>query len=273
VVAPGALLRVAYAFQNPRVAAVTPGIHVKKPGTLLQHLQKTEYRLGIFMRNAFAGLGSIFITPGPFSIFRTAKVRELGGWRHAHSTEDLEMGLRMQEHGLVILNDPQASVYTSSPRTLKALIRQRVRWTYGFLRNAIDYKHMVGNPRYGNLGLFVLPTAIISIATALFFFGLMIWEAIRLIVNTAERIAIAGFPSIPSGIDLFYVNTSISWLFVYFAIGLILVLISIGSYLSTGSRRLPVGTPLFLVLYGFIVPLWLATAVTRAVFKTGVRWR
>ena len=76
-----ALERIVSGFENPRVAAVTPGIHVDAPRTLIQHLQYVEYRLSVFNRYAFAGLGSIFITPGPFSIFRASAIRDIGGWR------------------------------------------------------------------------------------------------------------------------------------------------------------------------------------------------
>ena len=99
VVACDALLRVVPVFENKRVSAVTPGIHVKETGNMLQHMQKVEYHLSIFNRFMLAALGSAFITPGPFSTFRTSVVRELGGWRYGHSTEDMEMALRMQSHG------------------------------------------------------------------------------------------------------------------------------------------------------------------------------
>jgi hypothetical protein len=73
--------------------------------------------------------------------------------------------------------------------------------------------------------------------------------------------------------DLFYVNTSAMWFLIFAAVLLILVLISAGSFIGTGKRTLPAGTPLFILFYSFLVPLWLGTAVVRAVFKTGVRWR
>lgn len=169
VVAPEALLKIVPVFENAEVAAVTPGIHVRNPETMLQHMQNVEYHLSVFNRFVLAAIGSAFITPGPFSFFRASVVRELGGWRYAHSTEDMEMALRMQMAGHLIANAPKAVVHTSTPRTLAALFRQRVRWTYGWLRNAIDYRFMIGNKQYGNLGLIVLPSALISIAAGIFF--------------------------------------------------------------------------------------------------------
>lgn len=271
-VASDALSRIVSVFENKKIAAVTPGIHVKKPENMLQIMQHVEYRLSVFNRFVFAALGSVFITPGPFSFFRAHVVRELGGWNYGHATEDMEMALRIQKAGHLIANAPAASVYTVTPRTLPALFRQRVRWTYGFLRNLIDYGYMFGNRRYGNLGLFILPTALISIAAGIFFFVRIVWYGSQAILDMFERFQVVGISMHPS-FDPFYINTSVMLFLVYVSIGLILTLICIGSYIGTGSKLPPAGTPLFLLFYSFLVPLWLSTAVVRAIFKTGVQWR
>ena len=268
-----ALSRVVPVFDNTRIGAVTPGIHVRDPQTMLQHMQHVEYRLSIFNRFILAALGSAFITPGPFSIFRASVVRELGGWRHGHSTEDMEMALRIQQEGHLIANAPNAVVYTSTPRTLKALFRQRVRWTYGFLKNAADYWHMFGSHRYGNLGVIVLPTALISIGTGIFFFFRMLFFTIQDVLTVYGHYQIAGMVAPHPTFQLFFVNTSAIWFLVMMSLILILALISAGSLIGTGSRKLPLSTPLFMLFYCFLVPLWLSAAVVRAGVGKGVRWR
>ena len=172
---------------------------------MLQYMQDAEYRLSVFNRFTLAALGSAFITPGPFSIFRAKVVREQGGWRHGHSTEDLEMALRMQNAGYLIGNAPGAVVYTGTPRTIRALFRQRVRWTYGFLRNAIDYRHMFGNGAYGNLGIIVLPLALGSIGIAIYFFARILYYAILALMHLITRFEVLGFSFHPS-FSFFYIN-------------------------------------------------------------------
>lgn len=271
-VAPDALLKIIPVFSDARVAAVTPGIHVREPETILQHMQHVEYRLSIFNRFILAVIGSVFITPGPFSFFRTGVIRELGGWRFAHSTEDMEMALRMQGAGHLIANAPGALVHTSTPRTIRALFHQRVRWTYGWLRNAVDYRHMLGNGKYGNLGLIVLPSALISIAAGIYFFARITTNTAISIRESMLRVEYSGlYPH--ASLDWYFVNTSMLLFLVLVSVGLIVVLISAGSYIGTGSRKLPLSTPLFLLFYSFLAPLWLGTAVIRAIFKTGVSWR
>jgi cellulose synthase/poly-beta-1,6-N-acetylglucosamine synthase-like glycosyltransferase len=271
-VAPGTLRHIAQVFVDENVAAVTPGIHVREPKTLLQHMQHVEYRLAIFNRFIFAALGSAFITPGPFSIFRTSIVRDIGGWQFGHSTEDMELALRMQSKGYQIANAPGAAVYTATPLTIPRLFHQRVRWTYGFLRNAADYRYMLGNRAYGNLGVIVLPAALISIGTGIYFFLRAIIELLFSLYGSLVHFQFAGSLPQPE-LSLFYVNTSSIWFLIYAAVALIIALISIGSFIGTGRRLPPAATPLFLLLYGFLVPVWLGTALVRAVCNTGVRWR
>ncbi len=272
-VAPNALLALLPVFKNHAVAAVTPGIHVRDPQTILQHMQHVEYRLSIFNRFVFAWLGSVFIAPGPFSFFRTSVVRELGGWRHGHSTEDMEMALRMQNAGHLIANAPNAVVHTSTPATLRGLFHQRVRWTYGWLRNAMDYRFMLGNKRFGNLGLIILPSALISIAAGIYFFARIIWFLLQDFMHYIIRFQATGAIISEPSFDPFYINTSAFLFLVIASVVMILILISAGSFIGTGSRRPPAATPLFLIFYSFLAPLWLCTAVVRATFKTGVRWR
>ena len=272
-VEPDALMALVPMFANAAVAAVTPGMHAQEPRTIFQHIQKVEYRLGLFNRFVFAALGSLFITPGPFSFFRASVVRELGSWRHGHSTEDMEMALRIQEAGYLIANAPNAIVHTATPTTLRDLFHQRVRWTYGWLRNAIDYRHMIGNTRYGNLGLVILPSALISIATGIYFFTRFLWYTLQEIIQQITRIGATGVLAPHYTLDPFYINTSAFWFLMWTSVVMIIILICAGSFIGTNSRRPPIATPLFLLFYSFLAPLWLCTAVVRAIFRTGVRWR
>ncbi|MDP2648671.1 MAG: hypothetical protein Q8P19_02105, partial [bacterium] len=77
----------------------------------------------------------------------------------------------------------------------------------------------------------------------------------------------------PPHFDPFYIDTSAMWLIVWVSVLLIIVFVTVGSFIGTGSRRPPIGTPLFILFYGFLVPLWVSVALVRATFNTGVRWK
>ncbi len=273
VVAPGALRHIVRAFQNEKVGAVTPAIHIKKPVNLLQHMQEAEYRLGLFVRFTLASMGSMYITPGPFSFFRTAVVQSLGGWRHGYSTEDLEMAMRLQSHGYLIGNAPGAKVYTGTPRSIRALFRQRVRWSYGFLRNGVDYSHMFGNRKYGNLGIIILPMAVLSIGIAVYFYAHFWYAVAESLWHEVLRLEIIGFVFHTPSFDAFYLDTSALWFIIIASVAIVIALVSVGTFIGTGHRRPPVGTALFVLFYSMIAPLWLGTAFVRALLRTGVRWR
>ena len=207
-------------------------------------------------------------------MFRRSAVVKAGGWTHGWGTEDLEMTLKLREQGVKIVNDPAVTVYTTTPSTLFALYKQRVRWTYGFLMNMLDYKHMIGNPKYGALGMVVLPGAIISV------FGVCYLTTVSLIIffshayKTYERISVAGF-HFNLGIgtfDIFYINTSTIMILAYMLAGITITLMTVGKRLG-GQKAFGWDIPLYMVTYGFIAPVWLIGAVVHATFGKQARWR
>src|SRR5690606_32803175 len=127
-------------FADSEVMATIPSMVIADPDSLLRKAQKAEYDVGIFARKAFDQLNAIYITPGPFSVFRKYVFDTLGPYQEAHHTEDAEIALRMQKHGYKIAYSENSVVYTVGPKKLKSLLKQRVRWTYGFIRNMFDYR-------------------------------------------------------------------------------------------------------------------------------------
>ncbi len=270
---PDALRRIVPYFADPTVMAVTPAITIHEPKTALQFVQKAEYMLSVFIRRAFSFLGSIFITPGPFSIFRAQIFREVGGFRDAHHTEDLELGLRIQEKRYRIENAHNAYVYTVGPSTLGALIRQRVRWTYGFLKNAVDYRRMFMNPRYGTLGTVVLPVVALSVFTGLYFAGLLITRIASTVAEKVNQVHLAGLSASAPAVDWFFLNTGSYMFIIATLILLTILLIMIGKNLAEETRMWSRDLPLYVLLYGFIAPLWLARAVMNAAFSRKESWK
>ena len=272
-VEPDALARIVEHFvSDPEVAAVTPSIKVHGAHNVLQVMQKAEYGLAIFVRNAFSLLGSLFITPGPFSFFRHSVINEVGPWQHGHSTEDLEMCLRLQKNHKIVTNEPGAIVYTKTPRTFRQLFKQRVRWTYGFLKNAVDYHYMFFNPRYGTLGMLVLPMSIMSFFAAIILFSTLIWNTLVMITWQIVRFQTVGLSTPTAQFDLFFIHTGVIVTVTLALIILTLVLMGIGKKLAQDSF-FSFDMPIYLAVYGFITPLWLTTAVYKAVSNTSVRWR
>ncbi len=267
-----ALLQLMAHFEDEDVAAVTPSIKIHNARGLLQIIQKAEYGLAVFIRNVFALMDSLFITPGPFSFFRRSIIDEVGPWRHAHSTEDLEMCMRLQKHHKKVTNEPNAIVYTTAPESFGALIKQRVRWTYGFIKNAIDYYYMFFNPRYGTLGVLVLPISIISLFSAVFLFSVLIWNTLVLVAKEIVYFQTVGLTAPSLQFDIFFINTNVILTVTVMLVLLTLVLISLGKRLSRDALA-SVDMPIYILFYGFLAPVWLTTALYKAATNSGVRWR
>ncbi|MEM5855756.1 MAG: glycosyltransferase family 2 protein, partial [Candidatus Aenigmatarchaeota archaeon] len=71
--------------------------------------------------------------------------------------EDTEIAFRIIDKGYRIENSINAYVYTEAPSNFKGLYKQRIRWYRGYIQNVVKYSKMVFNPKYGNLGFFLLP--------------------------------------------------------------------------------------------------------------------
>ena len=218
-------------------------------------------------------IGALYVTQGPFSIFRTKVFRELGGYSQGHQTEDLEMALRLQKNRYKIVNSHGAHVYTVAPVGLVALYKQRVRWTYGFLNNAIDYREMFFNKKYGHIGIFILPIATSSIFSTLYIAGRAIWSNLSRALDALTRFKTVGFDWQFPSFDWFFINTGVVSFLVFSAVILTFVILYLSIRLADGQFKLTRGVFYYLMLYIFIVPLWLAKALFNTIFKRQINWR
>ena len=148
--------------EEKKVGAVCPLMKVRRPESVLQKVQWCEYIINMFYRFLNAKINCIHVTPGPFSIYRTDVIRNLGGYDEKTITEDLEIAVRLQKHNYKILHTFDAIVETIAPNTWKKLFRQRVRWYKGSVDNIIHYRQLMFNKKYGDFGMVRMPTIILS---------------------------------------------------------------------------------------------------------------
>ena len=272
-VAPGTLLKMLPYFLQDKVVAVTPAMKDHDPKTLLQKIQNAEYNIGILLKKIMGKLDAIHVTPGPFSLFKKSVFKEIGYFRHAHNTEDMEIAFRIQNHHYRIANCPQGFVYTITPPTFRKLYKQRVRWTYGFLKNAIDYKHMFFNKKYGNIGTLTLPFAIISVITAFLIIGNSLYHFSSYVVENIQRYMVAGVTFDWFSFDVFFLNTSSIALLTFIMLCSSFSIILLAWRMAEGKTKITRDIVYFITLYGFIAPLWLAKASWNTIASKAVSWR
>lgn len=276
-VAPDALLEMIPTFSDPRVAASTPAMSVFEPKNWLERMQNAEYILGIAFRHTLSAVNGIYVTPGPFSLYRRSVLEELGGFRHAHQAEDMEMALRIQRAGYHIENSPRSRVYTKVPHTVPKLVKQRTRWTTGFLRNVLhDYRDLIGNPKHGILGMVILPLGFVAVIGGVSLFLLSILVTIKGLFHAYQ---------LSTSVPLSYALTphfSMDWIYAPFTFvtlmsvivaSISIMFVFIGRGVSKTSTSLFYGIFGYTFLYGFIAPLWLMRSLFD--FLTGHKraWR
>jgi biofilm PGA synthesis N-glycosyltransferase PgaC len=271
-----ALVEAVKAFEeDPSAYAITPAMKVHHPRRLLELMQSVEYTFGIFYKKMFDNLSAINVLPGPFSIYKRAVFDIIGPFRHAHNTEDMEIAFRMHSHGLKIVNAHNAVVYTKVPATVRALVKQRTRWSQGFLQNTRDYAHMVCNPRYGNFGMLVLPFGLAAFAAGLYTAG---YALCRTLVAVAGRISEMTATGVPlhapsvSHLSWFYVDTTMLTFLIMATLSMTLVAVLLGNRIARG-RLSPLSFVAYFALFGFIAPVWLARAAWGALLAQESAWR
>ncbi len=272
-----ALKRIMKYFEDPETMAVTPALKVHKSDNIVELIQNMEYKLGIFIRKVFSLLDALQVTPGPFSIFRKKVFDELGPYKHAYNTEDLEYALRMQSNHYRIENAHNAFVYTVAPATLKGLYKQRVRWTTGFLKNAVDYRFMFLRKKYGNFGILIFPLAFVTVFSALFFVGRIV---LTLFSYTIEKISLLSSVNFDFGFALsglnfgwFFMNTGAIWILSIFVLIMTAVFVGAGKKMADGKFKLSRDFFYYLFLYGLIAPFWLMKSIYNLLLAKKASWR
>ncbi|UUU24643.1 glycosyltransferase family 2 protein [Streptomyces sp. DSM 40750] len=134
------------------------------PRDLLGRVQTVEYlRAFLLGRAGWSKLGGLLIIAGAFGLFRKDAVVAAGGMDPDCIGEDAELVIRLHRHmreqgrdyRVVFVTEPIS--WSEAPSKLKILARQRQRWHRGLTEILLKHRRMIGNPRYGRIGLLALP--------------------------------------------------------------------------------------------------------------------
>jgi cellulose synthase/poly-beta-1,6-N-acetylglucosamine synthase-like glycosyltransferase len=271
-----ALVRIMSYFENDEeTMAVAPSIIVNNPKGIIQKAQNAEYHMSVYIKKMLGLIGAIHVTPGPLTIFKKKVFEDLGPYRSAHNTEDMEIAYRMQRNHYKIEQCNDAYVYTNTPPTVKKLFKQRLRWIYGFLNNTLDYKDVLFRKKYGNFSVFTVPAGIISIFAASYLFGRSVYYIVDFISTKITKWNTVGF-SLEGGtsFDPFFITTN-SFIFVtIFLYSLIIFSILLGHRMTKGRWGVSINMIYFLTVFSIVAPFWLLKAVYNTFISRSVpSWR
>ncbi len=152
---------------RPLNGAVMDGgriVELRMPARWIERIQILEYARAFFLgRAGWSWMGALLVISGAFGLFRRDAVMDVGGYSTATVGEDMELVMRMHKHarrtGLPhrVVFTPDPICWTEVPSDLGTLRRQRNRWHRGLWTNLWMHRGMLGNPRYGRLGLLAMP--------------------------------------------------------------------------------------------------------------------
>ena len=164
-------MRAAFAASSKLVAAagiLVPVCSKTVSGRLFQWFQTYEYMRNFIARFAWMRADSLLLVSGAFASFRRDALIAVGGFDPQCLVEDYELIHRLRRHsvdhglGWDVSVVGNAHARTDAPGTLGSFLRQRRRWFAGFLQTQYWNRDMTGNPRYGVLGMLMLPVKAID---------------------------------------------------------------------------------------------------------------
>jgi cellulose synthase/poly-beta-1,6-N-acetylglucosamine synthase-like glycosyltransferase len=238
------------------------------PSNLLARFQVIEYlRAFLACRVAMSYANTLLIISGAFGMFRRAVVAEMGGYRLDTVGEDMELVVRLhryrRERNLPcrVAFLPDSVCWTEVPESQRTLRRQRVRWQRGCLESVLAHKSMLGNGRFGSVGLIGLPYFVVC----------------EIVGPVAELV---GYAATAAGLWLGWLSTGGAMLFFAVSIlfGLVMSLCSILLEDLTISRyqepadllRLMLAALLENLGYRQINLIWRVQALLQVCLRTGI---
>ncbi len=255
---------------------------VKDPKKLIEKIQWCEYLLNFFYKKIMAKLDCVQVAPGPFSVYRKRVLEELNGFEEdSGMTEDLEICLRLQKKHYKIIQLLDAEVYTVAPDTLRGCYKQRNRWYKGIIYNAIRYRDMVFNKKYGDFGIIQMPRILLSGVMAVGFFSVTIyrfllrpiWRKIYELfhvnfhVGSAMKLYIDTF----NVVDLNYTN--IFFALVIFSLSATILIVAYRKTREPLLKYGPITVPAYMFLYSFISSIAWAGAIFDLIRGKKLKWR
>ncbi|MBD3303628.1 glycosyltransferase [Candidatus Woesearchaeota archaeon] len=152
-------------FEEENTGAVISRVRVDSPNKTLERIQFFEYVMSNFIRKLMAVLGTLAITPGVLSVYRTEILRKVGGFTKDRNnlTEDLEIAMRLKYQGYRVEMETDSTTHTIAPQNLKAFWKQRIRWARGYIYNMWNYRAMMFSRKHGVFGLFQMPVNVLVV--------------------------------------------------------------------------------------------------------------
>ena len=157
---------VAY-LANPKIGAVGGNDTPLHADNALQRMLVITSHIGTgFVRRALSLINVLPIIPGNLGLVRTEILRRIGGFAPLWG-EDLELTWRLHREGVRVVYGARTCVVAECPADFHSLWKQRVRWIRSYVKVLRLHQRMIGNPRYGAFGFYLVLNSLNMIAVPL----------------------------------------------------------------------------------------------------------
>jgi len=139
-----------------------PVCHRSSWAGFFQFYQTFEYARGFLWRYTWMQYNMLLLISGAFAAYRRTVLESAGGFDTSSWVEDYELTHRIYRNSfesgtpITVKTFSAARGTTDSPASVSNFLNQRRRWFAGFIATHFKYHHMVGNPRYGAMGRYML---------------------------------------------------------------------------------------------------------------------
>jgi cellulose synthase/poly-beta-1,6-N-acetylglucosamine synthase-like glycosyltransferase/peptidoglycan/xylan/chitin deacetylase (PgdA/CDA1 family) len=187
-------------FKDDRVGAVAGLVEVGNHENLLTACQRVEYIVSqSVMRRAYETFEGILVVPGAVGAWRTEAVLRAQAFSGETITEDADLTVAVHRAGYRVRFQEQARSVTEAPATVRAFMRQRLRWTFGMLE--VSWKHRGAIAEGRAVGLSIIDAIWFGLVSCLLsplvdvLLLLLLVDAIFL-VATGGELSWSGFPTV-----------------------------------------------------------------------------
>jgi len=134
--APDAIELLLPALDDPEVVAACGFVLPRDVGTVWERGRYVEYMLAFsFFKRIQDTFEKPLISSGCFSVYRTAELRDAGGWSTRTMAEDMDLTWTLYADGHKVRFVPEAVSYPVEPHDFGFMGKQLRRWSHGFVQN------------------------------------------------------------------------------------------------------------------------------------------
>ena len=200
-----AILKTLPYFNDPKTVSVCGFVIPQKIETLWERGRFIEYVFGLtIFKTAQNNIGSVLVSSGCFSVFRTGILKKLGGFKARTMAEDMDFTWEATLNGYHVYCVQDSYCYPLDPSTGSIFRKQIKRWYASFFQNISAHKsHFRKKARLGAMVYGYLLEGIVTPFLMIFSIFLLTRNAkISLLMFVVVDVCFVAIPCVIKGIKM-----------------------------------------------------------------------